>query len=319
MPALYPEIEPYQTGYLDEADGHTVYFEVCGNPDGEPVVYLHGGPGSGCTAAARRIFDPARFRIILFDQRGCGRSTPLGRLEQNTTGHLIADMERLRQRLDVERWHVFGGSWGSTLGLAYGMAHAGRVASLTLYGIFLARARELAALYHAGGVAQQLFPEVFAEFLSVVPDAHANDPIAGYKTMFEASDAETRLRALRLWTKLEMKVSRLVVPDEDLEADLADADYVLSHSLIENHYFLKNGFIDGDQLLEDAQGVLGGVPTTILAGRYDIVCPVVTAWQLHQALTASQLVIVPDAGHSWTQPTMQAAILTAANAVPSLH
>jgi proline iminopeptidase len=315
---LYPDITPHESDLLAVGDGHRLYYEVCGNPAGEPVVFLHGGPGSGAGAHARRFFDPRRFRIILFDQRGAGRSTPHGSLHANTTDHLVADLERLRVHLGVETWHVFGGSWGATLALAHADRHGAQVASLTLYGVFLARARELRALYFPGGVAHQLFPEAFERFLAPLAPGAQRDPVRGYRDLFDSPEPAIRERALMEWTRLEKRVSRLVVSEAELDAEMGDSAYLLAHSLIENHYFLHNGFVDGDDLLARAGARLSRAAVQIIAGRYDLVCPPITAFELHRGVPHSRLEIVADAGHGWREPGLLDAIIRATEAIPRL-
>jgi proline iminopeptidase len=289
-----------------------------GNPVGEPLIFLHGGPGSGHNPDHRRLFDPARFRIVQFDQRGCGLSTPHGSLERNTTPHLVADTLRLAQQLGLRKFHLAGGSWGSTLALAFADAHPEYLASLVIYGVFLCRDRELAALYLPGGIAAQVYPDLFAPYLELLPEADRADPIEGYGKLFRSNDPARRNEALAAWTRLEMKMLRLVVPDAELEAAMTDTAYVLSHSLLENHYFRHRGFIDGSRILREIGGRLRGIPVHIVAGRYDMVCPMITAWELHKAMPGSHLTIVPAAGHSFREPGVTDALMRAGEALPVL-
>ena len=298
----YKEIEPYETGFLDTEDGHSIFWEKSGNPDGIPAVFLHGGPGSGSSPYWRRIFDPEKYNIIQFDQRGSGKSTPHASLENNTTQHLISDMEKLREFFNIEKWVVVGGSWGSTLAIAYADLHADRTLSLVMYGIFLSRQEELKTLYFEDGVAHRIFPDVFEQYIDILPDADRQNPIEGYRKLFESADADVRAKAIDYWTRLEKKVSKLIVTDDELKQQMSDPDFVISHSLIENHYFLHNGFINGDDLLSGIGQTLKSVPVHIIQGRYDIVCPFKTAWELHNAIPNSVMHIIDDVGHTARDP-----------------
>lgn len=316
--SLFPPLTPFDVGFLPEADGHRISYLRAGNPEGEPVVILHGGPGSGHNPDHRRLFDPGRFHIVQFDQRGSGRSTPHGSLEHNTTPHLVADMLRLADHLGLTRFHLMGGSWGSTLALAFADTHPQRLASLMVYGVFLCRSSELFALYFPGGVASQLFPDRFEPYLDLLPPADRADPITGYDRLFRSTDDRLRRAALAAWTRLEMKMLRLDVSDAELDLAMSDDAYVLSHSLIENHYFQHGGFIDGDRLLREIGAKVKAIPVHIVAGRYDVVCPMVTAWDLHKALPGSHLAIIPAAGHSFREPGVTDALMRAAEILPRL-
>lgn len=292
---LYPEIEPYETGRLPVGDGHELYFEQCGNPDGKPVVFLHGGPGAGCNAKVRRFFNPAKYRIVLFDQRGCGRSTPHASLIANTTWHLVADIERLRKHLSIERWQVFGGSWGSTLALAYAQTHPDRVTELVLRGIFMLRRWELEWFYQSG--ADALFPDAWDSYLAAIPEVERGDLISAYHRRLTSNDAAMQLAAARAWSVWEASTSFLFQDPGHVEASSADM-FALAFSRIECHYFVNGGFFDrDDQLLANAYR-LRGIPAVIVQGRYDVVCPMRSAWDLHQAWPEADLRIVADAGHS---------------------
>ncbi len=308
---LFPPIDPYQTGSLKLCGGHQLYYECSGNPKGQPVLFLHGGPGTGSSPDTRSLFDPQRCNIIQFDQRGCGKSTPHGSLIENTTDHLVEDMIKLLDQLNIEKAHLAGGSWGSTLALAFAVAHPSRVRSILIYGIFLCRASEFKALYFKGGVVSQIYPEVFANFIELLPPGDRADPIKGYAKLFGRDNIELRNEALHMWTLLEQQASRLVVDQKRLQTEMANPDYVLSHSLIENHYFQQNGFLDGDQLLLTVGDRLANIPTHIINGRYDLICPMITAHELHKAMPHSLLTIVPDAGHSFRDPGMCDAIIRA--------
>jgi proline iminopeptidase len=296
---LYPEIEPFETGRLAVGDGHELYFEVCGNPEGKPVVFLHGGPGAGCSPKARRFFDPARYRIVLFDQRGCGRSTPHASLHANTTWHLVADIEVLRRHLGIERWQVFGGSWGSTLALAYAQTHPERVTELVLRGIFMLRRWELEWFYQAG--ADALFPDAFDDYLAAIPPVERGDLMSAYYRRLTSDNAEIRLAAAKAWSVWEARTSFLLQDPAHIEAAAGDV-FAEAFARIECHYFVHGGFFDrDDQLLANAYR-LRNIPAVIVQGRYDVVCPARSAWDLHQAWPQSQLRIVPDAGHSGFEP-----------------
>ena len=299
---LYPPIDPYDTGMLDVGDGHKLYWEQSGNPDGQPIIFLHGGPGSGTSPAHRQFFNPDKYRIILFDQRGAGKSTPHASLDNNTTPHLVADIEKLRTSLDIESWYVSGGSWGSTLALAYAMEHSARVNALVLYGIFLCRDEELRDLYFEGGTSSRIFPDVFEDFINLLPEDKRDNPLQGYQDLFQSTDSDIRLKAVDLWTRLEKRVSALIVSEETLNEKMSDPDYVLAHSLVENHYFLSNGFIDGDKILRELPMKINGKTMHIIQGRYDMVCPFKTAWDLHKACSHSKLHIIDNAGHTAEEP-----------------
>jgi len=295
---LYPPIEPYASGWLDVGDGHRVYWETCGNPRGLPVVFLHGGPGSGSSPNHRRLFDPAAYRIVLFDQRGAGRSTPHASLEANTTWHLVADMERLREQLDIERWLVFGGSWGSALALAYAERHPERASALIVRGVFTLRRLELEWYYKAG--ASLLFPDTWQGFLAPIPVAERDDLIAAYRKRLTHPDRAVQLEAAKAWSVWEGQTIHLV-PDPELAKSFAADDFALAFARIENHYFVHGGFFSEGQLIREA-GRLREVPGVIVQGRYDVATPAVSAWELHHAWPGSRLIIVPDAGHAYDEP-----------------
>lgn len=295
MRTLYPDIQPYDAGMLAVDDRHTLYWEQCGNPDGKPVVILHGGPGGGCNANLRRFHDPERYRIVLFDQRGAGRSTPHADLVDNTTWHLVADIELLREQFGIDRWQVFGGSWGSTLALAYAQAHPQRVTELVLRGIFMLRRWELEWFYQEG--ANRLFPDAWEHYLEAIPPVERHDLISAYHRRLTSDDAAVRLNAARAWSIWEGATSYLRI-DPDYASSHGDEAFALAFARIENHYFVNGGFFDADdQLLRDA-GRIAQIPGAIVHGRYDVVCPVANAWDLHKAWPSSELVITPTAGHS---------------------
>lgn len=310
---LFPKSNAYASGFLPPEDGHEIYYEECGNPAGTPLLYLHGGPGSGFSIDITQLIDPTRYRIILADQRGAGRSRPHGSLEANTTPHLIHDIERLRIHLNVERWALFGGSWGATLAVATAMAHPDRITHMVLYGLFLSRQSELEALYYPGGIAAALFPDVFADFLKPLTPSQHQNPITAYAELFADTDDAKRVDALQRWTALEKAVSRLVVDTTRMSAELADPDFVLAHSLIENHYFRHHGFIDGDDILQRAAKTLANIKIDLITSRYDIVCPPQTAFDFARAVPHTNLAMVPDAGHTWRDPSNTQALLVALN------
>ena len=308
MRNLYPEIAPYDTGTLAVDERHTLYYEQCGNPDGKPVVLLHGGPGGGCSTKMRRFHDPERYRIILFDQRGAGRSTPHADLVDNTTWHLVEDIEKLRVHLGVDRWQVFGGSWGSTLSLAYAQSHPARVTELVLRGIFMLRRWELEWFYQEG--ASRLFPEAWEHYVAAIPETERHDLISAFHRRLTSDDEGTRLAAARAWSVWEGATSFLHV-DEDFAASHEDPAFALAFARIENHYFVHSGFFEvDDQLLRDA-GRIADIPGVIVHGRYDVVCPVQNAWDLHKAWPKAELVITPASGHSAFEAETVDALVTA--------
>ncbi len=305
---LYAPIAPYRSGKLPVGGRHKIYFEECGNPDGRPVVMLHGGPGGGCTDTMRRYHDPARYRIILFDQRGCGQSSPAGCLEDNTTWHLVADMERLREHLGIERWQVFGGSWGSTLGLAYAQTHPERVLELILRGIFTVREAELRWFYQEG--ASWLFPDRFAAYLAPIPQAERGDMIAAYHKRLTGSDRDARIDAALAWSVWEGSTLSLVAYPA-IADKFGQVDYALNFARIECHYFVNKGFFEFDGQLLARADRLAGIPGIIVQGRYDVITPAATAWELHLRWQDARLHIVPDAGHAMTEPGIIDALVRA--------
>lgn len=295
---LYPPIEPFETGTLDVGDGHTLYWERCGTKGAKPAVFLHGGPGSGCSPKQRQQFDPERYDVLLFDQRGCGRSTPFASLEANTTWHLVADIERLRQMCGHERWLVFGGSWGSTLALSYAQTHPTRVSELVLRGIFLARRREFDWLYAYG--ASELYPEEWERFAGHVPEEERGDLIGAYRKRLTSDDPAVQLAAAKAWSRWEGMTVTLL-PDPDMLADFTADKKAIAIARIENHYFLNRCWLEEGQLLANA-GRLSGIPGTIVQGRHDCCTPPSAAWALKQAWPEVELEIVPDGGHLFTEP-----------------
>lgn len=301
MPAdtpLYPPIEPYASGMLDVGDGHSVYWERVGTPGARRAVFVHGGPGAGCSAAHRCLFDPHGYDVLLFDQRGAGRSTPLAALQANTTAHLIADMERLRgEIMQGESWLVFGGSWGSTLALAYAQRHPQRVEALILRGIFTASRAELDWFYRSG--VDQIFPDKWARFIAPIPAAERGDLLAAYAQRLQHGDAQSRQEAARAWCQFEDEVSVLTfAADPTPAADEAERN--LAIACIENHYFSNGCFLDEGQLLRDVRR-LAHIPAVIIHGRYDMPCPAKYAWALHQAWPEAEFHLVEGAGHAFRE------------------
>ncbi len=299
MKSLYPELQARRTGTLPPEDGHTVWFEESGNPDGIPVVFVHGGPGGGTQPLYRRFFDPARYRIVLFDQRGCGQSTPHAELEHNNTWALVSDMERLRERLGIQAWVVFGGSWGSTLSLAYSQNHPDRTLAIILRGIFLLRQQELEWFYQDG--ASRMFPDAWEQYLQAIPDDERDDLLQAYYRRLTHPDQTVRVSAARAWSRWEAATSKLI-PSPSLVESFQDARFAEAFARIESHYFVHGGFLDHpDQLLHNVERIRH-IPGFIVQGRYDVVCPPQTAWDLHQAWPEAEYHVVPDAGHSATEP-----------------
>ncbi len=310
---LYPPIEPLETGRLALDGPHVMYWEVCGNPAGRPAVFLHGGPGAGLAPDHRRFFDPAHYRIVLFDQRGSGRSTPLGELEDNTTQHLIADIETLREELAIDRWLVFGGSWGSTLSLAYAEAHPERVSALVLRGIFLASARETDWFLNGMG---RFFPEHHRRFLDALPEAERGDPLANYYRRIADPDPEVHMPAARAWSVYEGACATLL-PSPETVAAFAEDTMALGLARLESHYFVNRCFLEDGQLLRDLPRIRH-LPAAIVQGRYDVICPLATAQELADAWPEADFQIVPDAGHSALEPGIKRALVKATDGMRNL-
>jgi proline iminopeptidase len=313
--ALYPPIEPYRHARLKVGAGHEIYYEECGNPNGKPVIIVHGGPGGGCNPTMRRYHDPERYRIVLFDQRGCGRSLPHASLEGNTTWDLVDDMERLRVHLGIGRWQLFGGSWGSTLALAYAEAHPDRARDLVLRGIFLLRREELIWFYQAG--CGWLFPEAFEEFRKVIPPEERGDMIAAYYRRLTDPNRNVQIAAARAWSIWEGSTLSLFQDPERVKLFGADT-YAIAFARIECHYFVNRGFFEReDQLLADVHRVRH-LPCSIVHGRYDVVTPVKSAWDLSRVWPEATLRIVPDAGHAMTEPGIVHELVSATRRQSSL-
>ena len=292
---LYPAIEPNRSGWLRVSPVHEIYWEESGNPKGKPAVFVHGGPGAGADPRSRRFFDPKRYRIVVFDQRGCGRSRPHASLEDNTTWHLVADMEQLRKHLGIERWLVFGGSWGSTLALAYAQSHPQRVSELVLRGIFMLRKAEIDWFYQQG--ASAIFPDRWEDYVAPIPKRERGDLVRAFHRRLTSRDRATRLRAARAWAVWEAATSFLHTSEENV-AKWSEDEFAVAVARIECHYFVNKGFLESeDQLLRGVRRIRH-IPAVIVQGRYDVVCPMMTAWDLHRAWPEAGFVVVPDAGHS---------------------
>ena len=293
---LYPNIEPYSQDYLN-ADGHEIYFEECGNPDGKPAIFLHGGPGGGGGTNVRRFFNPEIYRIVVFDQRGCGRSKPHGCLENNTTWDLVEDIEKIKQILKIEKWLVFGGSWGSTLSLAYAQRYPNSVSELVLRGIFMLRKKELDWFYQYG--ASKIFPDAWEKFLEPIAEENRDDLIGAYHKIFDGDDKKKKLEAAVAWSKWEASASTLSYKPEIINS-FSNPKFALAFALIENHYFINEGFLENENQLisTDSINKIRHIPTKIIQGRYDIVCPMETAWELYRNWPEAELIIAPSSGHS---------------------
>jgi len=309
MTDLYPSIRPYATHTLVVDRLHRLHVEECGSAEGVPVVFLHGGPGAGCESYHRRFFDPNRYRIVLFDQRGCGQSTPHAELSNNSTDDLIADMETIREQLGIERWLVFGGSWGSTLALAYAQSHPERVSGLVLRGIFLCRPEEIRWFYQEG--ASRIFPDYWQDFIAPIPAEEQHDLLAAYHARLTGSDEVARMAAAKAWSIWEARTASLL-PNGSIVKQLGSPFTALSMARIECHYFMNDAFLEPNQLLENASRLVE-IPGIIVQGRYDLICPMQSAWELHQSWPKSELRVIPDAGHSAMEEGIRSALVEATN------
>lgn len=310
MRELYPPIEPYNQGTLAVSDLHTLYFEESGNPEGKPVVVLHGGPGGGTIPQYRQYFDPSKWRIVMFDQRGCGKSTPHAELQENTTWNLVSDIETLREMLGIEQWVVFGGSWGSALALAYSETHPERCKGLILRGIFMLRQKELQWFYQEG--TSYIFPDAWEEYVKPIPEEERHDFIGAYYKRLTSPDMETRLEAARAWSVWEASTSKLI-QDPNLMQRFGENNFADAFARIECHYFVNKGFFEPeDQLLRNSDRIRH-IPGVIVQGRYDVICPMISAWELHRAWPEAELIVVPDAGHSMSEPGISSALIEAAD------
>lgn len=295
---LYPGIEPFESGMLDVGDGHAIYWERVGTEGATPAVFLHGGPGGGMSPKHRRLFDPARYDTILFDQRGCGRSTPNASLEANTTWHLVADIERLREKFGFDRWLVFGGSWGSTLGLAYAETHPQRVSALILRGIYTLSRAELDWYYQFG--VSEMFPDKWERFVAPVPPAERGHMMTAYRKLLTGTDRAKRIEAAKAWSRWEGETITLL-PEPETSDPFAEEDYAVAFARIENHYFVHGGWLRERQLLDDAHR-LKGIPGVIVHGRYDMPCPARYAWELHRGWPEAEFFLIEGAGHAYSEP-----------------
>lgn len=315
MRELYPPIEPYRQETLQVSDLHTIYFEESGNPQGKPVVVLHGGPGGGTIPQYRQYFDPAKWRIVMFDQRGCGKSTPHAELQENTTWNLVSDIETLREKLGIEQWVVFGGSWGSTLSLAYSETHPECCKGLILRGIFMLRNKELQWFYQEG--TSYIFPDAWEEYIKPIPEEERHDFISAYYKRLTSPDMETRLEAARAWSVWEASTSKLI-QDPNLMQRFGENNFADAFARIECHYFVNKGFFEPeDQLLRNVDRIRH-IPGVIVQGRYDVVCPMISAWELHRAWPEAELIVVPDAGHSMSEPGIRTALIEATDQFATL-
>ncbi len=305
---LYPAIEPYDSGMLSVGNGHEIYYEQSGNPNGKPAVYLHGGPGGGSSPGQRRVFDPDCYRIVLFDQRGCGRSTPFASLENNTTWDLVSDMEQLRMHLQIERWQVCGGSWGSTLALAYAQTHPDPVTELILRGIFTLRQSELDWYYQYG--ASRIFPDEWEKFLAPIPHTEHENLMQAYYQRLTGDDKTTRLEAARAWSMWEGSTTNLYQRPEQIE-HFGSEKFAIAFARIECHYFVNHGWFESDNWLIDNANKVAHIPTIIVQGRYDVCTPMATAWELSKAMPHAQFEIIADAGHAFDEPGISDALVVA--------
>lgn len=313
---LYPAIEPYRTGFLLVSKLHSLYYEEIGNPDGYPILYLHGGPGGGLTDSSRRYFDPSFYRVIRFDQRGSGKSTPMAELAENTTWDLVEDIEKLRRLLGVDRWVVFGGSWGSTLSIAYAEKYPEAILGLVLRGIFLDRATEIRWLYQEG--ASWFFPDAWDKYVEPIPLGERGDMIRAYYRQLTSENEAIRLNAARAWSQWEAATSHLI-PDEKAIQLYEAPENALPIARIECHYFINNGFFPNDQYLLDHVDAIQNIPCKIVQGRYDMICPPITAWTLAKALPNAELLFVPDAGHSAMEKGIASELVNAVEAFKRLY
>ena len=311
---LFPKIAVREKGFLQVSDIHTIYWERSGNPNGKKILVIHGGPGGGSQPRYRRYFDPDKFDIIQFDQRGCGSSTPFSELKENTTNHLVDDIEKLRILLKIDSWHLFGGSWGSTLSLIYAIKNPSRVISLTLRGIFLCRKFELLWFYQYG--ASEIFPDEFEEYISVIPKEERNDLISSFYKYLTSSDANLRSKAAAAWTKWELSTSHLINKKFDFDKSAVNS-FSDAFARIECHYFINNIFLEDDFILKNIK-IIESIPTKIIQGRYDVVCPVRSAWDLNKKLKNSELIIVDDAGHSMSEKGITIELIKAVKGIQNL-
>ena len=310
--SFYPEFEAYKKEYLKVSELHTLYVEQAGNPDGVPVVFLHGGPGGGISPDYRRFFNPKKYRIVLFDQRGSGLSTPAAELRENTTWDLVADIEKIREHMGIDKWVVFGGSWGSTLALTYAISHPDRVTHLVVRGIFLCRPSEIHWFYQHG--ASEIFPDIWENYCNHIPVEERHDFVKAYYKRLTHENQEIRLQAAKAWSKWEAATSRLFI-DPSAVDEFEDPTYALQFARIECHYFINNAFFKTDNWILENISKIRHIPCDIIQGRYDVVCPTKSAWDLHTVWPEARLKIIPDAGHSMNEPGIKAALIAACDAI----
>lgn len=315
MKDLYPSIEPYNQGKLKVSDLHTIHYEESGNPQGKPVIFLHGGPGGGITPMYRQYFDPQLWRIVIFDQRGCGQSTPYAELRENTTWNLVSDIEQLRNHLGIEQWVVFGGSWGSTLALAYSQTHPDSCKGLILRGIFMLRQAEIRWFYQSG--ASYIYPDAWQEYLQPIPEGEREDLLTAYYKRLTSDDSQVRLEAARAWSVWEASTSKLI-PSPASKASFGRAEFAEAFARIESHYFVNKGFLDSENQLLDNVERIRHLPGVIVQGRYDVVCPMKTAWELHQVWQEAEFIVIPNAGHSVSEPGIRDALIKASDRFAAL-
>jgi proline iminopeptidase len=308
MKEMYPEIEPYSTGFLKVSEIHTLYFEEAGNPNGKPVVFLHGGPGGGLIPNYRRYFNPQKWRIILLDQRGCGQSKPFADLRENTTWDLVADIEKLRVHLSIAKWAVFGGSWGSTLALTYAIKHPDSCTKLFLRGIFLLRKKEIDWFYQEG--CSKIFPDAWEEYVKPIPKEERHNFVEAFYKRLTSEDSQIRKAAATAWSIWEGSTSKLI-PDSDVVARFGEDEFADAFARIECHYFINKGFFPEDNYLLNNIDKIRHIPTIIVQGRYDVVCPAESAWELHRALPEAEFHLIADAGHSLSEKGIISALITA--------
>ncbi|KAF1334361.1 Prolyl aminopeptidase, partial [Globisporangium splendens] len=313
---LYPELQPFNTGMLQVSKTHSLYYEECGNPYGKPVIMVHGGPGAGCSEGMRRYHDPRVYRIILLDQRGSGRSTPHACLEENTTWHLVEDMEKLRHHLDIEKWHVFGGSWGSTLAITYAITHPTRVTSLVLRGIFHLRKKEIDFYYQQG--ASFLYPDRWEAYRDAIPEDERHDFLTAYHKRLTSEDPNVRIPAALAWTTWERTTSNLIPPADAEDKSMSETKFAEAFARIENHYFYNKGFFPYDEFLNENAFKIRHIPTVIVQGRYDVVCPMQTAWDFHKKFPEADFRVVQTAGHSAMEPGIAKELVDATNSFKDL-
>ena len=308
MRELYSPFKPYDENKLSVSELHTIHYEQSGNPEGKPVVILHGGPGGGAAPVYRQYFNPEKWRVVMFDQRGCGRSKPYAELRENTTWDLVADIERLREHLKIDRWTVFGGSWGSTLSLAYSQTHPDRCSALILRGIFMLRQKELRWFYQSG--ASYIFPEAWEAYLKPIPPEERDDLISAYYKRLTAEDRQVRIEAARAWSVWEASTSKLIPSTKSIQR-FGEDKFAEAFARIECHYFTNKGFFETENQILNNCDRIARIPGVIVQGRYDVVCPAVSSWELHKAWQNAEYIIVPDAGHSVSEPGIIDALVTA--------